>query len=353
MRGVVSCLAAFLLCLKFATNIAAAETTYFHQTDHLRSPRVTTDQFGAAASVYEYLPFGQTKLQDNNSALDEQRRFSGHQLDPASGLYYLGARYLDPALTRFISHDPVYRDSPGSVLADPQQLNAYAYGRQNPLRHYDEAGEAAKDFIRHWPTVPLLAATGEAISQNNRPVYAFNNGEAMGSYKGVSLLSNGLKTGTGSGPLRQQCVGFAKEFYKQVYGITIGRVGDATGLGTLEVLNSATKDNIGSRSFTEFRNGLSTVRPKDDDIIGWRGGENGHVGIVASAYFNEKINRGFIDVVEQNWGQGSINQGGISRHELTRDAKTGAYGVADRGKYKVYNWMRLAPRQSANSTTSK
>jgi hypothetical protein len=52
-------------------------------------------------------------------------------------------------------------------------------------------------------------------------------------------------------------------------------------------MHSRTSDFPILRNFTFKR----LKESKDDDIIGWRGGENGHVGIVASVYFNEKNRR--------------------------------------------------------------
>jgi RHS repeat-associated protein len=36
-----------------------------------------------------------------------QRAVTGEQRDPASGLYYLRARYYDPETGRFLSRDPL------------------------------------------------------------------------------------------------------------------------------------------------------------------------------------------------------------------------------------------------------
>jgi len=54
-------------------------------------------------------------------------------------LSYLNARYYDGAKAKFISQDPTFLAIGGnpktlqSVLADPQNMNAYAYARNNPI----------------------------------------------------------------------------------------------------------------------------------------------------------------------------------------------------------------------------
>jgi RHS repeat-associated protein len=59
-----------------------------------------------------------------------------------TGLDYFGARYLSSAQGRFTSIDPV-TITPGRMV-DPQQLNQYAYVRNNPLRLIDPTGEDLK-----------------------------------------------------------------------------------------------------------------------------------------------------------------------------------------------------------------
>ncbi|MGC8960781.1 MAG: RHS repeat-associated core domain-containing protein, partial [Chloroflexia bacterium] len=53
------------------------------------------------------------------------------------GLYFYNARWYDPALGRFVQPDTVQPD-PG----DPQQLNRFAYVRNNPLRYMDPTGHS-------------------------------------------------------------------------------------------------------------------------------------------------------------------------------------------------------------------
>ncbi|MGN8246135.1 RHS repeat-associated core domain-containing protein [Cellulomonas soli] len=60
--------------------------------------------------------------------------FLNKATDAAIGLTQVGARYLDTALGRFISVDPVMD------LADPQQWNAYAYSNNNPVTWSDPTG---------------------------------------------------------------------------------------------------------------------------------------------------------------------------------------------------------------------
>ena len=63
------------------------------------------------------------------------------------GLYDYRARWYEPILGRFVQPDTIV-PNPGN----PQDLNRYAYVRNNPLRYVDDSGRL--------PIVPLLIAGG-------------------------------------------------------------------------------------------------------------------------------------------------------------------------------------------------
>jgi RHS repeat-associated protein len=65
-------------------------------------------------------------------------KFTGAELDSESGLYHMGARYYSPGLGRFVQPDPLYITY--ARLNDPQQLNLYAYSRNNPTTFSDPTG---------------------------------------------------------------------------------------------------------------------------------------------------------------------------------------------------------------------
>lgn len=79
-----------------------------------------------------YLPFGQRRGGDDLPFTD--RGFLGKIEDTATGLNYLGARYYDPTIAKFISTDP---------LLDPRKpewANPYSYAGNNPIGMSDPTG---------------------------------------------------------------------------------------------------------------------------------------------------------------------------------------------------------------------
>jgi RHS repeat-associated protein len=65
-------------------------------------------------------------------------KYAGQELDAETGLYHMGARYYSPGMGRFTSPDPLYIEM--HRLSDPQRLNLYAYGRNNPTTFSDPTG---------------------------------------------------------------------------------------------------------------------------------------------------------------------------------------------------------------------
>jgi len=124
-------------------------TTCYLTADHLGSTRLMTDgTTGLPKALHDYLPFGEEIPSGigGRSALygtdSPRQRFTGKERDTETGLDYFGARYLSAAQGRFTTVDPVTITP--ERMADPQQLNAYAYVRNNPLRLIDPTGEELK-----------------------------------------------------------------------------------------------------------------------------------------------------------------------------------------------------------------
>ncbi len=81
-------------------------------------------------------------------------RFTGKELDPETGLYYYGARYYDPVLSKWISADPILgkylptgnKDSDNNLpgaggVYRSVNINLYHYGLNNPLKYVDPTGQ--------------------------------------------------------------------------------------------------------------------------------------------------------------------------------------------------------------------
>ncbi len=130
--------------------------TYLHG-DHLGSTSVTS---GATSSAQVYYPFGGVRA--SSGGLQTDFTFTGQKFDASDGLMYYGARYYDAALGRFISADTLV---PGA--GNPQNLNRYAYVRNNPVKYVDPTGHRAcgdpEDLDCDTPSGVGTPGTGESL----------------------------------------------------------------------------------------------------------------------------------------------------------------------------------------------
>ncbi|HOI25335.1 MAG TPA: RHS repeat-associated core domain-containing protein, partial [Caldisericia bacterium] len=118
-------------------NISANQTStdYYFITDFRGWVWGLTDDSGTLVESYNYDPFGRILA---GSLLSHARFLSGAhegQWDGDTGLYYLGARFYDPSLGRFIQEDAVE----GSADL-PASQNRYIYCQNDPVALIDPTG---------------------------------------------------------------------------------------------------------------------------------------------------------------------------------------------------------------------
>ncbi|MBT4384538.1 hypothetical protein HOD30_02205, partial [Candidatus Peregrinibacteria bacterium] len=126
--------------------INTEDDTSYHVQDHLGGNTLTTNEAGALTHVYDFAPFGAQLLNEDLGDSDSQYSFTGKEFDDTTDLYYFEARYYSPTSAHFTSLDPMQLRGVPDLIMDPQQLNAYAYARNNPLTFVDPTGEAPEDF---------------------------------------------------------------------------------------------------------------------------------------------------------------------------------------------------------------
>jgi RHS repeat-associated protein len=68
---------------------------------------------------HKTFPLYSRRLKARKKSLGESRAFTSKELDGETGLYYYGARYLDPRTSRWLSGDPAMGDYiPGAPVND-------------------------------------------------------------------------------------------------------------------------------------------------------------------------------------------------------------------------------------------
>lgn len=109
---------------------------YYHQ-DQLGSTRALTDATGRVQAQYQYDPYG--NLYPSSGVVTNSLRFAGEYQDQETGLYYLRARYYDPATGQFLSRDPAV-----SATRAP-----YTYALNDPVNDLDPSGLECAAHIQY------------------------------------------------------------------------------------------------------------------------------------------------------------------------------------------------------------
>jgi RHS repeat-associated protein len=133
---------------------------YWYHSDHLGSAQLISNVDGEEYERIEYTPYGELWIEKASAAsnIDIPYRFTGKELDDETGLYYYGARYLDPKYSRWLSPDPALKDYiPGAPINDEVKkkngelpgmggvfntvnLHLYHYAGNNPVKYTDPTG---------------------------------------------------------------------------------------------------------------------------------------------------------------------------------------------------------------------
>jgi len=124
---------------------------YTYHPDHIGSSNLITDMAGNKFEHIEYTPYGKTWIDEGSTLNIIGYRFTGKELDTETGLYYYGARYLDPQSSRWMSADSALTQyMPGNQgnnnlpgmggVFNPVNINLYNYATNNPLKYVDPDG---------------------------------------------------------------------------------------------------------------------------------------------------------------------------------------------------------------------
>ena len=114
------------------------EETFFYHSDHLGSTSYITDDKANITQYDAYLPYGELLVDEHSSGEDLPYKFNGKQFDDETGLYYYGARYLNPMASIWYGVDP--------LVEKFASTSGYVYTLDNPVKMVDQDGK----FPHYW-----------------------------------------------------------------------------------------------------------------------------------------------------------------------------------------------------------
>jgi len=140
----------------FHIRYTAPETNlYFYHPDHLGSSSFITDATGYAVQHLQYLPFGETFV-DQQNGYDSRYTFSAKEKDDETQYSYFGARYYDSDLSVWLSVDPLSDKYPS--------MSSYMYCAGNPVMLVDPDG---RRVISPWDRIIMASVNNKLTSHSN------------------------------------------------------------------------------------------------------------------------------------------------------------------------------------------
>ena len=156
----------------YIANDTTKEETFFYHSDHLGSTSYITDDKANITQYDAYLPYGELLVDEHSSSEDLPYKFNGKQFDEETGLYYYGARYLNPMASIWYGVDPMY-NLDFSVCT-------YIFCHNNPIKNKDingmygteeEAKHAAKMYGANYSYAKDKKQWYVALDESKRGAY--------------------------------------------------------------------------------------------------------------------------------------------------------------------------------------
>ncbi|UYT06593.1 RHS repeat-associated core domain-containing protein [Treponema denticola] len=183
---------------------------YYYHADHLQSAQFVTDWKGRQYEHIEYTPYGELWIEEVAAGLDKLPfRFTGKELDEETGLYYYGARYLDPKYSRWLSGDPALGEYiPKAPIDDEAKKHnenlpgmggiyntvnshVYHYAGNNPVKYTDPNGKSLDVVDNGNGTYTVCGG----IENSDKNIYLIVNGQRTGDVIGVMFTEHSFFDG--------------------------------------------------------------------------------------------------------------------------------------------------------------
>ena len=245
----------------YIPNDTTKEETFFYHSDHLGSTSYITDVKANITQFDAYLPYGELLVDEHSSSEELPYKFNGKQFDEETGLYYYGARYMNPMASIWYGMDPLSEKYP--------YIGGVVYCEGNPVVQIDDFGLAPKKPKRK------VNNNSNQFNPLNAPTYEiggiiYRGGQMVGekplepNYTIETLLIGGLSS--------VRVGSIARSTFSRIKNLFSGGSGKVSKRGSLRPTLSKKNQNINQNgslgsSLPIFKKWLKGVDRLDRDQI--------------------------------------------------------------------------------------
>ena len=176
-----------------ADDTTNVEDTYFFHSDHLGSTSYITDANGSVTQYDAYLPYGELLVDEHSSSEDMPYKFNGKEFDEETGLYYYGARYMDPVTSLWTTPDALIEAKPFA--------SSYIYCLGNPITLTDPDGNWERNsngnLVAQRGDDAVTYAKYTGLTTSEALDVLLSNGVTINN-KGILTLKEGQEISNGS-----------------------------------------------------------------------------------------------------------------------------------------------------------
>ena len=166
----------------YIPNDTTKEETFFYHSDHLGSTSYITDDKGNITQYDAYLPYGELLVDEHSSSEDMPYKFNGKEMDSDTGLYYYGARYMNPVISIW--------NTPDALIEAKPFVSSYTYCLGNPILLIDPDGNWERNSNGN-----LVSQRGDnAASYAKYTGYSTDQALSILLANGVTINSNGIQS---------------------------------------------------------------------------------------------------------------------------------------------------------------
>ena len=112
------------------------EDIFFYHSNHLGPTSYITDTKANITQFDVYLSYGELLVDEHSSSEEMPYKFNGKEFDQETGLYYYGARYMNPRTSLWYGVEPLAEKYPS--------VSSLIYCFDNPIKFIDPEGMSPK-----------------------------------------------------------------------------------------------------------------------------------------------------------------------------------------------------------------